>query len=1337
MMPVLHRFLPLFATVTMCVGITGPAAAADADAFLEPPPDARPMTLWFWMNGHVSREGITLDLEAMSRVGIGGAIIFDGSNYFPEGPAPYMSETWLELMAHAVREGERLGVDIGMHNAPGWSSSGGPWIAPDDSMKHLAWSETRITGNRDIDVLLPEPQALLDYYRDVRVLAWPTPRAEATAFRPALSGVTHGREGALPPALLTDQRLESSVPMRQGDTVTLEFAAPVEARSLTVNSGLTGNTPNLRVESSADGVTYEAVAEITSHGRHGIIAPTSVNFGAVTGRHFRLVALGDGTLGEVALDAVPRIVDWEYKSNLAYRVGAQAEVPPTIAASDAIDPAQVIDLTGRMTEDGRLRWRAPPGDWTLLRLGYTTTAHLNVAASAAGTGLESDKLDPAATDLSFANTVGRVAETVGRLAGKSFAYVEIDSYEAGMQNWTAAFPAEFAARAGYDITPYLPALTGRYVGDAGISERFLFDFRSVQAEMMAEHYYGRMAGLARARGLDLYVEGYGQGMFDELEVSGRAPVPMTEFWVRTPWTPNRTVKMVSSAAHVYGKPVVAAEAFTGEEETSRWLGYPYAFKAEGDYMFSLGLNQLIFHRYAHQPHPSAVPGMAMGPWGIHFERTNTWFAQSGPWLDYLARSQYLLRQGRPVADVLFFTGERPPNNSQMLRPAMPAGFDYDQVDAHALLERVTIDDGDFVLPEGNRYRLLVLPESLTGMTPALAEALAGFVDAGASVMGPRPTHSLTLRNFPASEAELERVAARLWAAPRPGEPSVLPTQPLAEVLARLGVAPDFSYTAARPDAAISWTHRRLNDGELYFIGNRQRRAEDLTASFRATGGVPEIWNAETGERTRAALFTVEDGRTRIPLRLDPAGSVFVLIPDAPPAVGARTLTRNGEVLVASDPAPATPLPATAGTFTMAAWVKPDIGLRLMPEESTDGQVDETGKFYAIAAPEGDRLFGEGHAAAGLAVGRNGMFVIERSSAKSPAVLVAERPVAGWTHVAVVYEEGRPSLYVDGEWVRDGLASGAIVHPAAGLPAPPADAVLHFRGLDGIARASGVPLPSTQGRVYTFEGNLADPVVFDRALAADDIAQLAARGVPAPEPPAAAEVHRAVAGGIVVTAFRSGRYSIDDGATVDIEVPAPIDVAGPWQVSFQPGRGAPASAVLPELASLHRHADAGIRHFSGSATYRHAVDVAPAWLGADRRVVLDLGRVEVLAVVRVNGTAFPAVWKEPYRVDVTGAVRAGSNRIEIDVVNLWTNRLIGDAQLPAEVEFGYGSDGSDSPFYGKGVKAFPDWFRDGEDKPEGGRVTFTTWDFYAANEPLVASGLLGPVRLYNPVIAELP
>jgi len=400
----------------------------------------------------------------------------------------------------------------------------------------------------------------------------------------------------------------------------------------------------------------------------------------------------------------------------------------------------------------------------------------------------------------------------------------------------------------------------------------------------------------------------------------------------------------------------------------------------------------------------------------------------------------------------------------------------------------------------------------------------------------------------------------------------------------------------------------------------------------------------------------------------------------------------------------------------------------MPREATSGWVDETGKFYAIPAAEGDALFGAGHACAGLAVGRNGAYVVERSGAGAPAVLVANFPVAGWTHFAVVYRDGRPRLYVNGKFVREGLASGSVVHPGIGSPPPAPGTVFHFAGLDALVRASGLPSPPSQGLAYYFEGNLTKPDVQDRAVPDEMIAEMAARGVPPPEEPADAELAARSDGGLDALVWRTGAYQVDGGAPKKIAVAAPVRVDGPWRVAFQKNRGAPDSVEFPELISWHRHPEAGVKYFSGTAAYSRTLEVPAEFLAADKRVVLDLGRVEVIARVRVNGKSFPLLWKEPYRLDVTGAVHAGANPLEIEVTNLWPNRLIGDEQLPPENEYASGAD--------HGIARLPGWYVRGEPKPPGGRVTFATWKFFAPDDPLFESGLLGPVRLLNPVRAVL-
>ncbi len=1342
------------------VGVALTLRAQPADdlesGFRGPPASAKPQTLWFWMNGNVSRAGITRDLEAMARVGLGGAMMFDGSTYLPEGPAKYLSPEWRGLLTHAIKEANRLGLTLGMHNAPGWSSSGGPWITPERAMQQLVWTETTVQGGGAVDLVLAPPQKNLGFYRDAFVIAFPALAAETVPYEEALRSITTSGGKAVEKTALSDGNLATSVVLAAKDFLQFEFTEPTDVCAVTVLPGAGGRFPTVNLEASDDGVAYRPVATVRNPGKHGIQPPGLASFPAVRAKFYRAVASGAADLAEVVLHRAPRITDWNFKANFAYRLGRQVELPAAGDRDAAIDPARVIDLSARVDMDGRLKWIAPPGAWTILRVGHTPTGQLNVSASKAGTGLECDKFSREAAEFHFDHVIAQVLADAGPLAGKSFTAVEIDSYEAGMQNWSASLPDEFKRRMGYELWRYLPAVAGgRIVGDAAVAERFLFDLRRVEADVMAENYYGRMQELCAAHGLKFYVEGYGQGVFDEMKVSGGPDFPMTEFWERTPWTPSRVVKLVSSAAHVYGKPVVAAESFTGEEETARWEEYPYSLKILGDEMFGLGVNQMLFHRFAQQPHPTAVPGMAMGPWGFHFDRTNTWFEQSRPWLDYLARAQWMLRQGTYVADVLYFVGERPPDVAQMAMPVLPAGYNFDLVNADVLLTRASVKDGQIAIAGGGNYRVLMLPPDLQGATPELMRKLREFVAGGATILGPKPAHSLTLRGFPAGENEVREIATELWGSaevgpalraglsstvaleskeqaglqPRPARRAGPTNQSIADVLHDLNIAPDFEYVGKQPDAALSWIHRSTAEAEIYFVGNRQRRVENVVASFRVTGRTPEIWRPETGRREAAAIFSTDGERTNVPLRLEPAESVFVVFKHGAKAAPAMALMRDGQNVIAATTPETTAPSRAANAFTMMVWARPDIDLRVMPREATTGWLDETGKFYVVPAAEGDVVLGKGHAMAGLAVGRNGAYVVERSSTSAPAVLVANLPVAGWTHFAVVYRDGKPRLFVNGKFVREGLVSGNIVHPGIGSPPPSPGTAYHFAGLDALLRASGLPQTPSQGFAFYFEGNMTRPELADRALSDDEIARAAARGLPPTEGTAEAEIARRADGKVEALVWRPGSYALDRGAPVKISVAAPIAVDGPWHVAFQEHRGAPPAIELPQLMSWHRYPDTGVKYFSGTATYSRALDVPADFVASDKRVVLDLGRVEVIASVRLNGKEVGILWKEPYRIDLTDAVHAGTNELEINVTNLWPNRLIGDEELPAENSYATGGE--------HGITKLPLWYASGEPKPPGGRVTFTTWKFFSKGEPLYESGLLGPVRLLNPVRCVLP
>lgn len=1310
-----------------------PVTAPNADSFRDPPTDTRPQTLYFWMNGNVTQQGIDADLDAMAKAGLGGVLVFDGSDDVPKGPVDYLSPQWLGLMTHMIGKADDLGLKMGMHNAPGWSSSGGPWIAPEQAMQQIVWTETRVMGGKRVRATLPRPYTKLDYYRDAAVIAFPASHADESHYRDAIASMRTG--GPVDAATLTDRDLHSSVMVTPDAPLVVEMKAPFRAQAFTLYG--TKETPafSATLETSDDGQSWSALGKVSVAVERGIEAPGSINFPAVTARYFRVKPSHKIELAEALLYATPRIAEWDVKGEHGFRMGAVTGGPGDALAPDALDPAKIIDISDRVDGQGRIDWTAPAGQWTILRFGHTPTGKINVAASDAGRGLEVDKLSTKAVDHQFDSSVARVIQAAGPMAGKAFDMLEIDSYEAGLQNWTPTLLADFQKRNGYSLLPYLPTLTGRFVGDASRSDKVLFDFRRTLADLMADNYYGRMQSRANAAGLRVHIEGYGPGPFDALQVSGRAQVPMTEFWTRTPWTDNRSVKMVSSAAHVYGKTVVAAEAFTGESQTSRWMDYPYAMKSLGDQMFAQGFNQIYFHRYAHQPNVLAEPGMVMGPWGINLDRTNTWFSQSRPWMDYLARSQYMLRQGHNVADILFFVGEDSPNQSENVRPdvsadanpkigqyfdpLIPAGHAYDLVNAEVLLTRASVVDGKVMLPDGARYAMLAFPHGMTGLTAQLLARLRTLVEQGMVLLAPRPTRSLAMDG---SQAQFDADIATLWgpasdSAPRQvGKGRVFADGTIADVLAATQTAPDVDCDTATPDGQISWLHRKVADGDVYFLANRQRRAERVSCTFRVRGKAPALWDAESGAISKAALFEQTDKGMRVAFDLSPAGSTFVSfrnpIADAKPI---RWVAKDGARF--ADLALDTPtIDSPSDSFTLSLWAKPDIDLRVMPHESTKGRINETGKNYLINARSGRDLHGPDTAIAGLAVGRNGAIVIERGSPDDvPAVLVSHEPIAGWTHFALVYDKGVPSLYINGKLTRTGMKSGHKVFAGGSDPAAP------------------------NGVTYFFEGNSTSLRTDARVLSPAEIAKIAAAGPPAPSiNTSPADVMRGADGQVQMRVWESGHYTASNGQSLTAKLPTPKLIEGAWNVTLQPGRGAPAAITLTKLESLSHHADPAVRHFSGTATYQRSIDVPADSLKQGLRIWLDLGRVEILSGVRVNGKNLGVVWKEPYRVDITDVVHAGANQLSLSVTNLWANRMIGDAALPEEGRFvdnadwmigeKPGADGKMKPVMARKIVELPEWYKKGEAKPAGGRVTFTPWTFFQADEPLLDSGLLGPVRI---------
>ena len=575
-------------------------------------------------------------------------------------------------------------------------------------------------------------------------------------------------------------------------------------------------------------------------------------------------------------------------STSALSYSSQPGVKPFLSADHTVLPAgqciasnQVIELTGKLSAKGRLTWEVPAGNWTILRFGRTLTGQTTRPAPVPGLGFESDKFDKAALDAHFEAFIGTLLKTVGEPphSGRGLTTVHFDSWEMSSQNWSEKFQEEFRQRRGYDPLRYLPAMLGWPVESVATSERFLWDLRRTAQELVVENHALRLKELGRRHGLALSIEPYDLNPAGDLALGGAADIPMCEFWSKgygfqTEFSCFEAV----SIAHTQGRPIVGAESFTADQDG--WRQHPGSMKAQGDWALCAGINRFVFHRYQHQPWLNRFPGMTFGPYGVHWDRTQTWWDMVQAYHTYLARCQVLLRRGLPVADVLYLDLEGAPN---VFRPPVSAtlsgfpdrrGYNFDGCAAEALIARASVRDGRIVFPDGMSYRLLVLPR-LDTMTPALLRKIKQLVDDGALVIGTPPKQSPSLENYPQCDAEVQRLAADIWrdqrvvregttATPTPSLrfPDIYPSyDTTAQLLAKRKIPPDFE-----ADGALRYTHRHDKDAEIYFVGNRTNATVSADCRFRVTGRQPELWDAMTGERRTLPEFKEQDGRTSVPLR---------------------------------------------------------------------------------------------------------------------------------------------------------------------------------------------------------------------------------------------------------------------------------------------------------------------------------------------------------------------------------------------------------------------------------------------------------------------------------------
>jgi hypothetical protein len=475
-------------------------------------------------------------------------------------------------------------------------------------------------------------------------------------------------------------------------------------------------------------------------------------------------------------------------------------------------------------------------------------------------------------------------------------YVISDSWEAGTANWTDNMIAEFTKRRGYDPRPWMPVLTGKVIESSQESEHFLWDFRKTLGDLLAEYHYDQITAMLHQRGMGHYGESHEEGrafIGDGMEVKRSNDVPMAAMWTQKPGVNkdlpgyNADIRESASVAHIYGQNLVAAESMTAS--SGAWAWSPATLKPTADKEMAMGLNRFVIHTSVHQPLLDKKPGLALGPFGQWFTRNETWAEQATPWIRYLARSCYLLQQGHFAADIAYFYGED--SNLTALfgkqGPELPAGYNWDYVNADALVHVLTFNNSQLATPSGMRYRVLVLDPHSQHMSLPVLRKIRDLVQAGAIVSGPKPTDTPSLSDDP---KEFQSIADQLWgsgAGNSAGKGRVYGDQKLADVLAAMHIDPDFDYSKPELDANLLFVHRTLADGDLYYVDNRNDRNETLEATFRIEGKEAELWHADTGAMEPASYRTAS-GRTTVPLQLEPWGTVFVVF-RKPARTASRTL----------------------------------------------------------------------------------------------------------------------------------------------------------------------------------------------------------------------------------------------------------------------------------------------------------------------------------------------------------------------------------------------------------------------------------------------------------------
>jgi len=908
--------------------------------FKNPSKEYHPET-WFHLNGNnISKQGLTLDLEAIKEAGLQGIHLFNkaGRPYPNVKPIKILSPEWEDMIRHAADECKRLGLKFTMQNCPGWSMTGGPWVPAEEAQREVVETAYHITGGKKMEQVL-EIDSLYhtsDYdYKDIQVLAFPTLEGDdledfnpskietnntlvpwVAIFNPNSKLIITRKSTRLDKPLKKYRKQGVDKVNEQATWVKASFDKPTTLRTITfpqLRHMILGTEypvvkVNLKVEALFDGkLTEIATLKLPDANWNDRRKHLTLAIPETTSTQFVFTFLGDHPIAPefIRLSAKPRLHNHEAKAAKVLR-RLEKDVQYNYTESTIIKEEAIINLTDKMTVDGKLVWNAPEGNWTIVRFGHINMRLTNKPAVPEATGWESSKLDKIAIENHLRKgMIGNLIKDDGPIGNGKLHGLLIDSWESHVPTWTINFEDmfnEFESRRGYSMKKYMPATMGYIVKDVATTTKFLRDLRHTMDEVFIDNFFEHFATVAHDMGAEVYTEGAGGEVLpvDPMRYYGVSDVPMTEFWYpKAPSDQNEYAKPIynaASATHLYNKPRLAAEACT--QLGVKWNEHPFSVKYLIDYNFTKGVNHLVFHTFSHTPQTNVYPGSSFGGnIGFPLVRQQTWWKHMPDWVDYLSRNQYVLQQGEYVADVLRYYGdhyERPPFDLD----EFPEGYRFDYLNSEILQEKISIKDGKIHVENGGDYKIITLRDS-EKMLLSTIKKLKELVINGAVILGDKPINSPSLMDDEKDVKELLNISKQLWGITKSGvkkvgKGKVYWGKTLEEVLKEEKIEKDVIVADALD---INWIHRETKDAHIYFIASKEENPVDVSLSFRVNGVVPEIWNAFTGEQQKAKVWKNMEGRTNVAFSLPKSGSIILVFSKGDAKPYASKITMDDDVVL--------------------------------------------------------------------------------------------------------------------------------------------------------------------------------------------------------------------------------------------------------------------------------------------------------------------------------------------------------------------------------------------------------------------------------------------------------